>query len=250
LFDAQTYEFKELLDPDEKLDVQYGDFVGFVGSPPALVVRNKRWRAEKREWESLSKELIWPSPDGTLGVRGTGQQAILEELPNGPVKKTESLAGKQTIRSDGADNSPKWYSWSPDSQIFAGVTEGGGLALFRRDGKFLRYLTGVSGHSMIGEFAPDGSPRFAAVGHDHTLRVWNTNTGRQLFCGVQLSADQAAILNEHGDILFGDPAAVERELIYMVEYNDGRTAILSPSEFRQLHSEPPATPSSPNNRPE
>jgi len=174
------------------------------------------------------------SPDGSISVSGTGFNIYITKLADGSATKASALPGKNSITTSVASKRAFWYAWSVDSKTFASRTKKE-IVLFNRDGKFLRYLTGPSASIYTRpEFAPDGSPRLAAVGTDHTVRVWDTETGRQLFCGVQLSPDQAAILDGDGNIVFGDPATVERELIYMIEYQDGRTAVLTPAEFKKL----------------
>lgn len=226
IWEFPSYAFKEMIDLGDRSEFRRAYF---VGSPPTLIVDTKRWNAAKREWEDLK---LYPSntisPDGSLAAHTWLRAMQIKELSTGTITPSSRLPAN--VKLSNYRHNP---AWSPDSQILAQEADGFSIALFQRNGKFLRLLDGPTGSARAMQFAPDGSPRFAATGDDHAVRVWNTETGRLLSCGVQLSSGQAAIVDDQGDIRFGDPAAVERELIYLLEYEDGRTAVLTPSAFRR-----------------
>ena len=244
LFDAKTYELKDILSPHP----QSNHNVRWIGSGPVLLEyqewgrATRSWNREKQVWEKAYPETLgnspFFSPGGRWGLLERGDRLDIVELPSGPVLPSEKLPQGRQIYTYGGNGRAWLIAFSADSERFAVMTDRAELATYDRNGKSLNLLSGENGHLYFAEFAPDGSPRLAAVGNDHTLRVWNTDTGKQLWCGVQLSPDEAALLNDQGEVVFGDPTTVECELIYLIEYDDGRTAVLTPSQFKERFPRP------------
>jgi hypothetical protein len=78
---------------------------------------------------------------------------------------------------------------------------------------------------------PDGETLAAVSGG--TLQFFNARTFAPETSTVFLSGDQSATFGPGGELLKGDPDAIERELVYMVEQPDGRIELLAPSAFHK-----------------
>jgi hypothetical protein len=72
------------------------------------------------------------------------------------------------------------------------------------------------------------------------IQRWNATTGEPDWLAVCLTEDESVTVSAAGQILFGDPQTLERELVYLVERDNGRIESLKYSEFQKLVS--PKTP--------
>jgi WD40 repeat protein len=80
-------------------------------------------------------------------------------------------------------------------------------------------------------WSPD-SKQVVTGGLDGTIRVWSAS-GVPERTMVLLSDDRFVTFSAAGELLYGDPEVIEKEIIYLLEKEDGRTEVLSPSSFRQ-----------------
>ncbi len=65
------------------------------------------------------------------------------------------------------------------------------------------------------------------------MRVWKTKPGCPQRAIIVLSDGKSATFSTTGELLHGDPAAVEQEVRYLVEKPTGAMEILKPSEFQE-----------------
>jgi hypothetical protein len=67
---------------------------------------------------------------------------------------------------------------------------------------------------------------------DGTIRYYRADPVEPLWIALNLADDEAITFSPTGEILHGDPAVVEEELVYLVENEQGTLDILKPSQFR------------------
>ena len=68
---------------------------------------------------------------------------------------------------------------------------------------------------------------------DGTVRLWDAEKGRHLWVGIPLPDGTAAIFSTAGELLYGDPAVVDRQFVYMIKDTDGSLELLTHSQFQQ-----------------
>jgi WD40 repeat protein len=76
--------------------------------------------------------------------------------------------------------------------------------------------------------------RLIAAGSENDLvQVWDAASSDPQWTSLVLADDQNITFNGAGQILHGDAETIERELVYLVENENGRLEVLKPSEFQQ-----------------
>ena len=65
---------------------------------------------------------------------------------------------------------------------------------------------------------------------------WNTETRDVEWTAVLLAGGQSVTFSPAGQIVDGDPAVIEKQLVYLVERPTGGVDVLKPSEFAVLLS--------------
>ena len=158
--------------------------------PPAL--RNWEWRYVSRlcnsavlvcEGHSTHVTSVTYSPDGrylasAAGLWGTGNP--------GEVKLWDASTGALLWTSEGQTGPIMSVAFSPDSRKMASSmanwqTKTGELNIWETaTGKLLKTISGTAAAVFCVAFSPDGS-RLATAGADGKVRIWDSDTGHQLF---------------------------------------------------------------------
>ena len=157
-------------------------------------------------------------------------------------ERLASAASDGTVRLWNKDGSPGpvltgnegrvlAVAWSPDGKRLASANEHGTVRLWDADGTPGLVLRGHEGEVRSVAWSGDGV-HLASAGSDTTLRVWDAG-GETEWMAMQLPDGNVAVFSAAGELLHGDPDAVEKWLVYLVEEDDGHIAYLQPSEFRE-----------------
>jgi serine/threonine protein kinase/WD40 repeat protein len=237
VWDAATYEtIGSYPQPDANPPL-----TGFTGYPPLIclgdALMNPKDGAIVRR--ATTSNVLF-SPDATqLVTKGPGEILNFETTDGSRRASTRKLA---KLPHDFRASPVVWLNrlvstWSSDSHFFATHLDGDATVIFSADGANRALLIARSTasqypQSLVGlDFSPDAA-KLATISWDQTLRVWDIDRGVQEFVGVHYGPERAAILDEHGEIVFGDKQAVEEEFIYLVERENGTIDHLSPTDFR------------------
>jgi WD40 repeat protein len=128
-------------------------------------------------------------------------------------------------------------TWSPDGDILA-VGCGNGTIQRLRPGvsadaaRSVDTLTGHAARILSIDWSPDGKSLLSSCA-DGTVRLWDAEKGRHLWVGIPLPDGTAAIFSTAGELLYGDPAVVDQQFVYMIKDDDGRLELLTHSQFQQ-----------------
>jgi WD40 repeat protein len=126
-------------------------------------------------------------------------------------------------------------AWRPDGSYLASGGRDATVRFWQPDGKPVAVFRCPMGKVDVVAWRPDGKTLAAVSGG--TLQIWNAQTAAPETSTVFLTGDQSATFGPGGELLQGDPEAVERELVYMIEQPDGRIELFTPSQFHQRLNE-------------
>jgi WD40 repeat protein/serine/threonine protein kinase len=133
---------------------------------------------------------------------------------------------------DGARGVDYAANWSPDGKRLATASQDWRLRLWSADGKNLAVLPGHRGSVFTADWSHDGR-RIASGSKDGVILGWNAETYDPLWVAVPLRDDRSVTFSAAGELRHGDPVAVNREFIYLVEQPDGRLELLTHAEFQE-----------------
>ena len=128
-------------------------------------------------------------------------------------------------------------TWSPDGEVLAVGCDDGQIRRMRPGGNADAVLSidALNGHARAVtsiDWSADG--RFMiSCASDGTVRLWDAEKGRHLWVGIPLPDGTAAIFSTAGELLYGDPAVVDRQFVYMIKDTDGSLELLTHSQFQQ-----------------
>lgn len=186
---------------------QHDGTVGPLIHPASAIVWSVSWSADGRWLASAGAGgLVYlHHPDGTPGPVLKGHRSPLRSV-----------------------------LWRADSQVLASTGVGRTIRLWTADWKPSHILEGYAGSAQSMNWRPDGKQLTAIVGACHdTIIAWDTETGEAQWSALVFpDGENYVTFSGDGRILHGDPKAIEKELVYIVENPDGTTQMLKPSEFR------------------
>ncbi|MBC8872757.1 MAG: protein kinase [Planctomycetes bacterium] len=122
-------------------------------------------------------------------------------------------------------------AWSSDGQRLVTACADKATRLWKIDGTAGPVLRGHTDVVSSAVWSPDGAYVFSEAS-DATLRKWNAATGAADWVALQLACGKSITLSSGGKILYGNPEAIEEEVVYVVEKEEGVLEILKPSEFQ------------------
>jgi WD40 repeat protein len=159
-------------------------------------------------WTSDSKRLAIATPKKLLVVDLAGE--VLKELPAGDFYPNYTLA------------------WGPGDKRIAQVLRNDILLHDVETGA----RTSLPNPSGVRRCDWSKTDRILVSQVDGTFRVWDPNTRQVLWSAMLLGDGITAAFDTAGNLIDGDPAILERELVYLVESPTKRLEVLKLSEFR------------------
>jgi len=121
--------------------------------------------------------------------------------------------------------------WTPDGKYCYSVG-GGTVRLWNVDGTQVSVLKGYQRVISVAGWSPDGKFVGTAGWEDGTVLVTSAD-GTPIWSMAMLGQSEVVSFSPAGEVLHGDPKVMEKELVYLVENQDGRVEKLKPSEFRK-----------------
>jgi len=131
-------------------------------------------------------------------------------------------------------------AWHPDDQRIAVAYVDSTVHLLGVDGQtkgsFVPNFGGTGGNvgrSGATSVSWSANGQLAVGTGNNTISSWNPDTLEPHWLAVCVTDEASVTFTGAGQIIDGAPEIVERELIYLVETDDGRLEVLKPSEFQK-----------------
>jgi WD40 repeat protein len=128
--------------------------------------------------------------------------------------------------------SPGSAAWSPDGQWFAAAGVEHVLRVWKSNGEPECVLDGNPDLITSLAWSPE-SRQIIVGGVDHSLILWDVASRQSRWIRRLLSDNTYATISQTGELLDGEPAVVERDLVFLVQDDDGATKVLTPAEFQK-----------------
>jgi len=137
---------------------------------------------------------------------------------------------------------PRGVAWSPEGKYLATAQSYGPPLLFDvATGKPAPDCKEVGVCPATIAWSPDGRYLAGQTADISTVTLWDMSTRQPAQVNVLLPGAKVATFSAAGNLLSTD-ADLDRELIYLVEDNDGKRRLLKPKEFRALVEKNPPRP--------
>ena len=190
---------------------------------------------------------IWNS-NGKLVATCLGHRGGVESVAWSPDGLRLASGGGDSVRVWGRDgnelavmtgHADEVYgvAWSPDGERIASAGTDSTVRLWTPDGKPGPVLRGHQGGVFSVGWSPDAKKLVSSSWLDNTLRVWDIETEQTEWQALRLDPTTSITLSTSGQIIDGDPDAMESSLLYVVEQRDGTMSILTPGEFHARYAD-------------
>jgi len=120
-------------------------------------------------------------------------------------------------------------AWSHDGRMLASASDDTSVRIWQPDGGLLHDLRTHAARVWSLSFAPDGT--LVSGSYDQTAIAWDSNTGEPKWVVALLKGGQTATFTAAGQLIDDNLEAVEDELTYVIETDNGELQSLKPSEF-------------------
>ncbi len=163
------------------------------------------------------------SPDGRMLAAGVGHVVSLW--------RADGSLGPEL---QGHTEEVRCVRWNRDGRKLASTSADRTIRVWHPDGTSFRVLRGHQAGVGQAAWSPDGR-NLASSSEDATLWVWNVDAGRPEWIALHLPGEAGlpVTFSPTGEILHGDPQAIEKEFVYLVERADKSIELLAPMEFRK-----------------
>jgi len=216
---------------------------GLLGSVLAV-----RWSPDSRQiltWSADDRAArVWSAADGKPALQLPSQSKLISEAAWSPDGRWIAAAGFpfRVWKADGTagpDFSGSLESnrvlWSPDSRWVACWMWNLSSAVPVFSPLQAEPVSILAGHTASLRYCywSADSRQLIAVSWDKSMRRWNALTGQGLSTRLILPDGQSAYFTQGGKLETTSPE-VEKQLVYVVEQDDGEHKLYTPAEFRAL----------------
>jgi WD40 repeat protein len=212
------------------------------------VLKEADTRARALAWSSTGEQLAAASGRFVHVWKYDGTLLYTAEAPTNVLSVAWSPDNKQLVFGAGNGISYLWdlvnkpqqfklhdgwdvqsVAWRPDGELIASGGRDATIRLFQPDGKSVSVIRCPTGNVESVAWLPGGKSLAALSGG--TLQIWDAENASPVTSSVLLPDDRTLTFGPGGEVLQGDLAAAERDLVYLVEQPDGSLELLTPAEF-------------------
>ena len=123
-------------------------------------------------------------------------------------------------------------AWSNDAELIGAGGSNNWVGVWRSDGFPGPTFSGHCDFVLSVAWRPCRH-QLASCSRDSTVFLWDATTGLAEWSTLILNDDQSITFSPVGQIVHGDRELVDKELVYLVETDEGTIEMLKPSEFEE-----------------